>query len=999
MAVRRIVHGSTCEAGCLEPEQEERPAAEKGISKSVRAAFRNSSLAGTLAVLGVCFSSPAYAVGNGITDTGNQYPYVVSLTVPNSDPDPDPPFCSGTLITPFWVVSAKHCFIDDNGDPKNQNFVVELGTDPLSTQPSFAHTMAVSGPVFVASTVPNDGIDDDERSRDIAVFRLDTRVPRTLAKPLHLPDEDACGSSFDGTIVGFGSGADDLLICDDVPPIRRYSRYPLEYDRSHEDYGDLFYDETIWTLVNWPFICDEFDGSYNGDSGGALLDDEGRLCGAVSGKTLGSIWPGTYVMENVFAALDSNQARDFLLGAVTPAGNSIIDAKGNFDGECRRFVEECDRFGFCNETDTDVDGIIDVCDNCPTIANPEQATDPTDDADGDGLGNACDMCPTHVTNQWVGPATNCNFEAELAVSYPDATEPPIIRNDSPTLAADLQLYRDTFRPNACDPVPCTKADLTQGGSLPAAEIPPVPNGQSSCPVWEPCHWELRNRINLKPVIGSVGANNTSGTLKLKWCDCRNHDTDTLAGRLLCDQDPQTDCNRESAEFISHPKWLNLSTKASGSSTGDNGWANGKSLGASYTLPFDHNPEHIKRTVDWDFLDLGTSYVQTTTYSRRVQGVLFSHLTSFSPVAGYNQAQAIEFGNYYFSGDASLVATNRPIIPPNAINLKDKYICPECPLGFTDLYQSHDPVINLPRIYRATPTGLALVSGLNADAASLYADAASGDVNLVTVAEPFRRLLRDQIPGDTLLRAVALDGADESELVAQVFSAKFDGPPLVAYAAGQGSSIPLNAPVLHGNEARVLSATTRRLLVIGGTVDGQPASQPNPSAWMFDVDSELWTEIPIPGSTLPGAVISATYRMEDRSVYLLDKVGGVLRLRRWQPQEEVETLAEFPVWWNDFQKYWLAPGEGGDLILAATSPITSPWNTASRAAFARFTVNAGDLGFVGLREMAIYLQGAPIVGVDNMSVSRLHPDSSISTTEVSLTTDFVTPSSTKMPTVF
>ncbi|WP_236644301.1 trypsin-like serine protease [Sorangium cellulosum] len=960
----------------------------------MKAILKKISVAGTLAALGTCFNTPAYAVGNGIVDTGNQYPHVVRLNFASG-------YCSGTLITPFWVVSAKHCFLNDDGTLKNQNFSVSLTTDPDAASPAttFMHTTAVSGPVFVGSTVPNSTWDDDERSRDIAVFRLDTRVPRTLARPLHLPDEDACGSVFDGTIVGFGGDTDDILVCSDIPSLRRYSSSPLEYDRSHEDYGDIFYDTSIWTLVNWPWVCDEYEGSYGGDSGGPLLDDEGRLCGAVSGKTFGGALPGTYFLENVFAALDSGEARSFMLGAVTPAGNSIIDAKGNFDGECRRFVDECDRFGFCNETDTDVDGIIDVCDNCPTIANPEQATDPTDDADGDGLGNACDMCPTHVTDQWVGPATNCNFEAELAVSYPDATEPPIIRADSPTLAADLQLYRDTFRPNACDPVPCTKADLTQGGSLPAAEIPPVPNGQSSCPVWEPCHWELRNRINLKPVIGSVGANNTSGTLKLKWCDCRDHDTNTLAGRLACDLDSQTDCKRESAEFVSHPKWLNLSTKASGSSTGDNGWANGKSLGASYTLPFDRNPEHIKRTVDWDFLDLGANHVETGTYSRRVQGVLFSHLTSFSPVAGYNQTQAIQFGNYYFSGNASLIATNRPIIPPNAINLKDKYICPECPLGFTDLYQSHDPVINLPRIYRATPTGLALVSGLNADAASLYADAASGDVNLVTVAEPFRRLLRDQVPGDTLLRAVALDGADESELVAQVFSTKFDGPPLVAYAAGQGSSIPLNAPVLHGNEARVLSATTRRLLVIGGTVDGQPASQPNPSAWMLDVDSELWTEIPIPGSTLPGAVISATYRLEDRSVYLLDKVGGVLRLRRWQPQEEVETLAEFPVWWNDFQKYWLAPGEGGDLILAATSPITSPWNTASRAALARFTVNAGELGFAGLREMAIYLQGAPIVGVDNMSVSRLHPDSSISTTEVSLTTDFVTPSSTKMPTVF
>ncbi|WP_437985459.1 trypsin-like serine protease [Sorangium sp. So ce117] len=925
-------------------------------------------------------------------DTGNQYPHVVRLNFSNG-------YCSGTLITPWWVVSAKHCFLNDNGTLKNENFSVSLGTDPSVASPFFMHTTAVSGPVFVGSIVPNSTWDDDERSRDIAVFRLDTRVPRTLARPLHLPDEDACGSVFDGTIVGFGGDTDDILVCSDIPSMRRYSSSTLEYDRSHEDYGDIFYDTSMWTLINWPWVCDEYEGSYGGDSGGPLLDDDGRLCGAVSGKTFGGALPGTYFLENVFAALDSNQARSFMLGAVTPAGNSIIDAKGNFDGECPRFIDECDRFGFCNETDTDVDGIIDVCDNCPTIANPEQATNPNDDADGDGLGSACDMCLTQGNDQWIGPTMNCNFEAELAASYPNESEPPIIRADSPTLAADLQLYRDTFRPNVCDPVPCPKADLTEGGSLPAAEIPPVPNGQAGCSVVDPCHWELRNRINLKPIQGNIGNANTTGTLKLKWCECPNYDTNTLEGRLACDHDAQADCRRAAAEFTTHPKWLNLSTKASGSSTGDNGWANGKSVGASYTLPFDENPELVKRVVDWDFLDLGSSYVQSTPFIRSVKGVLFSHVTSFSPMAGYNQTQAITFGNYYFSGNASLVATHRPIIPPNAIDVKDKYFCPQCPLAFSDLYKIDDPVINLPRIYQSTPKGLALVSGLSAAAESLYANAASGAIKYVAAAETFRQLLREQIPGETVLRAVALDGVDNNELAARMVSTEFDGAPLVLPSAGQGSTIPLNAPVLHGNEARVLSATTRRLLVIGGTVDGQLASQPNPSAWMLDVDSELWSEIPIPGSTLPGAVISATFRLEDRSVYLLDKVGGVLRLRRWQPHREVETLAQFPVWWNDFSKYWLVPGEAGDLILAATSPITSPFNTTSRAAFARFVVSAGELGFDGLKEMAIYLKGAPLVGRTTMSVSRLLPDQSISTNEVPLLIDFNTPSSTKMPTVF
>ena len=40
--------------------------------------------------------------------------------------------------------------------------------------------------------------------------------------------------------------------------------------------------------------------------------------------------------------------------------------------------------------DTDGDGLIDIADNCPTTANADQA-----DTDGDGVGDACDICPGH----------------------------------------------------------------------------------------------------------------------------------------------------------------------------------------------------------------------------------------------------------------------------------------------------------------------------------------------------------------------------------------------------------------------------------------------------------------------------------------------------------------------------------------------------------------------------------------------------------------------------
>lgn len=45
------------------------------------------------------------------------------------------------------------------------------------------------------------------------------------------------------------------------------------------------------------------------------------------------------------------------------------------------------------QPDTDMDGVIDPCDNCPNTMNPLQV-----DTDADGLGNACDACPVDINN-------------------------------------------------------------------------------------------------------------------------------------------------------------------------------------------------------------------------------------------------------------------------------------------------------------------------------------------------------------------------------------------------------------------------------------------------------------------------------------------------------------------------------------------------------------------------------------------------------------------------
>jgi hypothetical protein len=61
------------------------------------------------------------------------------------------------------------------------------------------------------------------------------------------------------------------------------------------------------------------------------------------------------------------------------------------------------------ETDADADGVLDYCDNCPAVYNPDQNDS---DADADGLADACDACPVDPANDadadgFCGDVDNC----------------------------------------------------------------------------------------------------------------------------------------------------------------------------------------------------------------------------------------------------------------------------------------------------------------------------------------------------------------------------------------------------------------------------------------------------------------------------------------------------------------------------------------------------------------------------------------------------------------
>lgn len=75
-------------------------------------------------------------------------------------------------------------------------------------------------------------------------------------------------------------------------------------------------------------------------------------------------------------------------------GDSAVDCD---DSDCDNLAGcKCSQcVGPCAVGDSDGDGFIDQCDNCPSDANPDQKAD----ADGDGQGDACDPVPWLQTKQ------------------------------------------------------------------------------------------------------------------------------------------------------------------------------------------------------------------------------------------------------------------------------------------------------------------------------------------------------------------------------------------------------------------------------------------------------------------------------------------------------------------------------------------------------------------------------------------------------------------------
>lgn len=342
----------------------------------------------------------------GQTDTNSDYEAVVGMFMIKNGYGG---ICSGTLIAPNLVLTAQHCVAEVPSQ------YVQCGRTTFGSKYDARDIYVTTKTYMTQNTrdyingaevhVPPGG--SDMCGYDIALIILNNKfnnvtpiIPRLDQGVRRAETYTAVGYGHTGN--GSGSGTRRFITgrqvqCGGTSPCSQYG---------------------LRDVTNSEFLGT--DGTCQGDSGGAPLDSQGRVLGALSRGPDGcrasvyssvASW-GPWVRQ---VAVRAAQMGNYTAPAwASGAAEGDIDFDG-IDDE----VDNCPNASNPDQEDVDGDGIGDVCDsdvdgdgiapnrdNCPDDPNPDQADFDNDgygdvcdrDADGDGTVETNDNCPLLVNN-------------------------------------------------------------------------------------------------------------------------------------------------------------------------------------------------------------------------------------------------------------------------------------------------------------------------------------------------------------------------------------------------------------------------------------------------------------------------------------------------------------------------------------------------------------------------------------------------------------------------
>lgn len=265
----------------------------------------------------------------------------------------DPPsggtgICTGTLIAPNLVLTARHCVSVENTTTQTTCANAEFGADFTNVRVSTATEL--SGAQFISADQVHRPQGNAYCGRDIALIRLNTTIPASTATPIppRVNGSVAVGETY--AAVGFGLDGSDPSSAG----IRRRAENLQVLCVGTSCNGNLV---TAETFVGDTPACP-------GDSGGGAIADDGTVIGVNSRAGSGCT---STLLTDVTAWTDflrTHAETAARLGGYPP--QDWVDAG----------------------PDTDGDGYPDGWDNCPQQPNPDQL-----DSDGDGLGDVCDDTP------------------------------------------------------------------------------------------------------------------------------------------------------------------------------------------------------------------------------------------------------------------------------------------------------------------------------------------------------------------------------------------------------------------------------------------------------------------------------------------------------------------------------------------------------------------------------------------------------------------------------